>query len=544
MAEILPLRRIILTAVFLCVSLANAQWSTSTRAESTLYVCPGFFPGIVTFDDGSSIVLGALQSYIYARKLDERGYCVWPPVQIHHHDSSDITETEIIGDWGGWTSDGDGGVILFWYDHRGAYKDLSGVYQNKAIYVQGVDRFGTVRWLPTGVLVKGPQSGMKYASITNDGAGGCIIAWAESEFGFPGATGRERIRVQRISSQGTTQWERRLDSTSVRYQFLSANVNRVLTRLYVQGGFGTRILLLDGTVLTDSSIGGFGSMITENDSVLYNEISTGRTRLDSLGNIEAESRLSRLNAILDTSWTAVFWTKLETGTAFHNPLIRDGVGGAYVSHSRGGASIQVITRRFDQRGEVWPSTLITTVADIPTSGTEGHGGLLIADKSSHVWRYDSLAQPGWQNPVTMIVNPADTYFELFAPDNRGGMISVFWTTIGGIFAQHSGRNGQVGIVTGLENRTVVPQEFFLSQNFPNPFNPTTKVIYSLPRQTDVSIFVFDVLGRKVAAFSQENQMAGSHEQILDGTSWATGMYFYQLITGGRIRATKRMLLLK
>jgi hypothetical protein len=97
---------------------AYSQWSTSPYADSGLYVCPGFDPGIVTFDDGSSIVLGLLSSYIYAQKLDPAGYKVWPqPVEVFHNSSSDM----VIGDnsertW--FCSDGDGGVILFWQDYR------------------------------------------------------------------------------------------------------------------------------------------------------------------------------------------------------------------------------------------------------------------------------------------------------------------------------------------------------------------------------------------------------------------------------------------
>jgi len=47
----------------------NAQWSVSAFAESTLYVCPGFYPGLISFSDGGCIVVGVLRSYIFAGKL-------------------------------------------------------------------------------------------------------------------------------------------------------------------------------------------------------------------------------------------------------------------------------------------------------------------------------------------------------------------------------------------------------------------------------------------------------------------------------------------
>jgi hypothetical protein len=89
----------------------------------------------------------------------------------------------------------------------------------------------------------------------------------------------------------------------------------------------------------------------------------------------------------------------------------------------------------------------------------------------------------------------------------------------------------------------VPLELSLDQNYPNPFNPTTAVRFALPQATDVDLAVYDILGRRVATLLSGRQPAGSHEIVVDGSSWASGMYVYSLRTESRT-LTRNMLMLK
>ena len=86
-------------------------------------------------------------------------------------------------------------------------------------------------------------------------------------------------------------------------------------------------------------------------------------------------------------------------------------------------------------------------------------------------------------------------------------------------------------------------EFLLSQNFPNPFNPSTKLIYSVLQSTNVLIKVYDVLGNEVAILVNEYKSAGRYEAEFDATSLPSGVYFYQLKTDTFIE-TKKMVLLR
>jgi hypothetical protein len=83
----------------------------------------------------------------------------------------------------------------------------------------------------------------------------------------------------------------------------------------------------------------------------------------------------------------------------------------------------------------------------------------------------------------------------------------------------------------------------LSQNYPNPFNPNTTIKYELPGASQVSLSVFDILGRQVSVLVNERRAAGVYEVKFDGSALASGVYFYRLQTGSFVD-TKRLLLLK
>ncbi|MDX2129236.1 MAG: T9SS type A sorting domain-containing protein [Chloroherpetonaceae bacterium] len=88
-----------------------------------------------------------------------------------------------------------------------------------------------------------------------------------------------------------------------------------------------------------------------------------------------------------------------------------------------------------------------------------------------------------------------------------------------------------------------PKEFALGQNYPNPFNPATRIKYQLPVKSNVSIEVYDVLGKKVAILASGVKEAGYYEAILNGTNLSSGIYFYRIQAGGFVK-TLKMLLVK
>jgi hypothetical protein len=103
-----------------------------------------------------------------------------------------------------------------------------------------------------------------------------------------------------------------------------------------------------------------------------------------------------------------------------------------------------------------------------------------------------------------------------------------------------------GFSVGIQNiSSEVPSKYSLSQNFPNPFNPTTKIRFQIPSNSVGQTFlsVYDVLGREIATLVNEKLNPGTYEASFDGTNFPSGIYFYKLQTEGFIN-TKRMILLK
>lgn len=100
---------------------------------------------------------------------------------------------------------------------------------------------------------------------------------------------------------------------------------------------------------------------------------------------------------------------------------------------------------------------------------------------------------------------------------------------------------QYGMLTLLEHTNYEVERFHLSQNYPNPFNPTTTIQYTLPGAADVTLIVFDMVGRKVAELVSERQAAGNYQQQFDGAALASGVYVYRLQAGEFVQARKMLL---
>lgn len=91
-------------------------------------------------------------------------------------------------------------------------------------------------------------------------------------------------------------------------------------------------------------------------------------------------------------------------------------------------------------------------------------------------------------------------------------------------------------------RSASPSEFVLGA-FPNPFNPSTTISFSLPREARARIAVFDILGREVAVLADNVFTAGEHRLMFDGSSLPSGLYFARL-QSGTLQATHKLLLMK
>ena len=123
---------------------------------------------------------------------------------------------------------------------------------------------------------------------------------------------------------------------------------------------------------------------------------------------------------------------------------------------------------------------------------------------------------------------------IFINDNEGWIVGqpgvILHTTNG-------------GVITDVDDEINIVRKFELHQNFPNPFNPSTKIQYSIPQSNNVVIKIFNVLGKEVGTLFNEEKPAGTYEITWNAENLPSGVYFYQL-TAGKFIETKKMLLIK
>jgi hypothetical protein len=113
----------------------------------------------------------------------------------------------------------------------------------------------------------------------------------------------------------------------------------------------------------------------------------------------------------------------------------------------------------------------------------------------------------------------------------------------GIYAHSAGFFFKFEGTVGIDEENILPAEYTLDQNFPNPFNPATTINYSLPEATHAKIEVYNILGQKVAILVDEFKEAGYHSYVWRADRMPSGIYFYR-ITADEFAKTRKMLIIK
>lgn len=149
-------------------------------------------------------------------------------------------------------------------------------------------------------------------------------------------------------------------------------------------------------------------------------------------------------------------------------------------------------------------------------------------------------------------NPVELAWYDTRPENNNGDFAGCWGVYmfpsGKIIASDMNKGLFVlgfGNSVGITNFSNTAESFKLKQNYPNPFNPSTEISFSIPKNSDVSLKVFDLGGREVADLISENMKMGSYSVSFDASKYnlSSGVYFYTL-TAGEFKETKRMILVK
>ncbi len=120
--------------------------------------------------------------------------------------------------------------------------------------------------------------------------------------------------------------------------------------------------------------------------------------------------------------------------------------------------------------------------------------------------------------------------EIVAATHGRGVWSVPW--------------GEIDVSIESDDFSELPKSFSLEPNYPNPFNPTTTITFSVPEEARVRLTVFDVIGRRIAVLTDQAYSAGVHELNWDASAHASGIYFYRMEAAGKLIQTQKMTLVK
>lgn len=176
----------------------------------------------------------------------------------------------------------------------------------------------------------------------------------------------------------------------------------------------------------------------------------------------------------------------------------------------------------------------TSACDYPISAADAIGSLsiTIATSGGEILRTDDGG----------IIWTKQLISEPFTRFNRIDMVNKDVSyVVGHLGIMYKTTNGGVTYVN--ETQSIIPKHYYLSNNYPNPFNPSTTIEYRIPKLSDVRINVFNILGEKVATLVNEHQHPGTYKVEFNAEGLSSGIYYYQL-RAGNYSATKKMLLIK
>jgi hypothetical protein len=195
---------------------------------------------------------------------------------------------------------------------------------------------------------------------------------------------------------------------------------------------------------------------------------------------------------------------------------------------------------------------LSGVAVVRTTGGfhgEQTGYALAADDSTIIARLD-FGRPDYL-PESGAVRPVNGDLiaivggQIYCPDAQIPVVIVY--EINGLLWREPGDTLALGAAmpSAVDEPVVIgaPSTYLTARNYPNPFNPTTTIQYSLPVAGAVTLRIFDIVGREVAVLVNQTQAAGSYAIAWDGHNAASGLYFYRLTVGNQT-LTQRMTLLK
>lgn len=310
-------------------------------------------------------------------------------------------------------------------------------------------------------------------------------------------------------------------------------------------GFPATVNILDieviGSTLFAANILGGVFVSTDNGNTWVSKNSNGARKLAKIG---TTLFVGILGGVIKTTDLGVTWTTVNkglTGVILQTDQLVSS-GNALIAFTGGN-----IFRSTDQ-GDNWslktlPVSIVGTT-DFFSLDAEGNNVIVL---NTQTIIFSSDAGATWVNITKNF--PAYTYFTWQNVKAQCAIVSgsyvicgtiPYSATIPGAGVYRSSFTGSTGIE---ENKFLQPTDFQLSQNFPNPFNPSTVIKYNLPKDGYVTLKIYDILGKEIVTLVNENKQAGYYNATFNASNLPSGIYIYS-IQSNEYNQSKKMLLMK
>ncbi len=276
------------------------------------------------------------------------------------------------------------------------------------------------------------------------------------------------------------------------------------------------------------------------DSVLATSVNDGTYASGQVGLLvskwqQAEFDNFFVHATAGSDWTTIDDAMMGSGFDFFSYV------GSGWSHCTGcGADL------YDQTNS-WDNTTDDEAA-VEFNGTQirfygvedpGHGiGAISIDGGSETL-VDFYAATRMGNQLmwtSSVLPPGDHLFKIRVTGTKNASSTNSWVVPDRVDIRQSG-------IATVQQTSSRERGYSLRQNFPNPFNPTTVISYRLPIAAQVTLRIYDVLGREVETLVNSHQHAGEYSVTLDAAHLSSGIYYYRLQTEG-FTETKQLVLIK
>jgi len=198
----------------------------------------------------------------------------------------------------------------------------------------------------------------------------------------------------------------------------------------------------------------------------------------------------------------------------------------------------------DPAKEQWESVLVRyntiTVTDENADGPPNNFGEMLVDDGTGDTRVE--LEDG-NHSYHNLSDPTRTYY-IMTGSTFDELSGVMYYSFGNYKLVPRSDIDFVGYTTDVTEGEQIPIEYSLSQNFPNPFNPSTTIQYSLPEAGDVTLRIYNLLGQEVkTVFNNVSQSAGTHKVIFSASELPSGIYFYSFKANDFVQV-KKMILMK